>query len=1089
MRTVEEAIARQVLHGGDLPTNLLELHAVREEDLIQNLAESFQLPAAPAGALPAPDPAILRSLPAEVAFRHGIFPLAREGSSLFIATSEPLSQAVEEDLSFSLNVSLSQVIAPLVRIRQAIAACYGIPLDRRMMRLVARLEGRPDPSPTVAPPPPGRAQAGPPPSRMPRPVSVPPPKFGTGLPTPDPETEGEAGAPSSSVVSELPPIPPVPGMPRLRSLEPEPAAGTPLGAEGMSETGGAGYARVEPPRTMRAHGSDPNMERVEREGNEAAPVASEQAPPARSVRPGSRELNAKRGLASWLRRTVLEEKGRAAHEAQERAGARPRRKGPFTAAMAEQELEDALTTEDVLTVYFAFARQFFTFSFLFVVHGDMAEGHLAWGPGTAQIDPTSIGVPLSLPSSFSLARKRRAPVVARLSSDGMDAEFSRDLGRASASEDTRAAAAVIPIVVRNRVVALLYGDDGDVPVELSAVGEVIAMTALTAGSLERLILRRKLTASRAEGTPAPTEPAPVAEETRSPAAHAHEEPGLGMLGDPLSPPASASRRGPKSIRRPGSLPPDIEVGWSVFPPPVDDTPPARDTLPAGSLPGDVMWAEGDTYAGMGPEIELPPSRMRGTGGPASSRAQPEGDWVDVEAEAELIEEDEEELPWWPEESALEEPRPIPEVASPPAAVPPGLLRRPLTTKPIPREEPEEHAASLEDHSESLTERWPRSGQESASGISPVAPPTMAIGRIQLVERAEGAPPEASSDPSTAYRHEASSQPSQDEGSGLRALRRRLTPVLGTRSEIASRRSSEPTPAPPTIQSELQPLLGRVLGKAPDADKAFIALVEAGETAMPVLMAEFPGPLTVERARAKEILPPASRCGPLLELIVAMGRPALASLVSRSTSGDIDVRFWATYALGELPYSEAASAVLPRIFDAEPSVRKVARRSARALVSSGDVGSAIVLGVGHVARNIDEPTRRRVFAIEAMGEIRSGVVVAPLISALGDPTEDVSDAARRALFVITRQDFGADAQAWAEWWRDSSMRHRIEWLIDALVHDLAVVRRAAADELMEETGEYYGYAEDLTPDERSRVQGYYRDWWEREGRARFSASES
>jgi hypothetical protein len=125
----------------------------------------------------------------------------------------------------------------------------------------------------------------------------------------------------------------------------------------------------------------------------------------------------------------------------------------------------------------------------------------------------------------------------------------------------------------------------------------------------------------------------------------------------------------------------------------------------------------------------------------------------------------------------------------------------------------------------------------------------------------------------------------------------------------------------------------------------------------------------------------------------------------------------------------------------------------------------------------------------MGEIRSGVVMGPLISALGDPTEDVSDAARRALFVIARQDFGADAQAWGEWWRESAGRHRIEWLIDALGHDSPVVRRAAADELMEETGEYYGYAEDLTPEERGRVQGYYREWWEREGRARFSAAEN
>src|SRR5262245_14948012 len=39
MRSVEDAIARQVLHGGDLATNLLELAAVREDVLLGILAE------------------------------------------------------------------------------------------------------------------------------------------------------------------------------------------------------------------------------------------------------------------------------------------------------------------------------------------------------------------------------------------------------------------------------------------------------------------------------------------------------------------------------------------------------------------------------------------------------------------------------------------------------------------------------------------------------------------------------------------------------------------------------------------------------------------------------------------------------------------------------------------------------------------------------------------------------------------------------------------------------------------------------------------------------------------------------------------
>src|SRR3954464_13247514 len=76
MRAVEDAIARQVLHGGDLPTNLLELAAVREDMLTPILAESVGLEAAPIGRLPPPAASVLRLVPGELALRHGIFPLS-----------------------------------------------------------------------------------------------------------------------------------------------------------------------------------------------------------------------------------------------------------------------------------------------------------------------------------------------------------------------------------------------------------------------------------------------------------------------------------------------------------------------------------------------------------------------------------------------------------------------------------------------------------------------------------------------------------------------------------------------------------------------------------------------------------------------------------------------------------------------------------------------------------------------------------------------------------------------------------------------------------------------------------------------------
>ena len=124
------------------------------------------------------------------------------------------------------------------------------------------------------------------------------------------------------------------------------------------------------------------------------------------------------------------------------------------------------------------------------------------------------------------------------------------------------------------------------------------------------------------------------------------------------------------------------------------------------------------------------------------------------------------------------------------------------------------------------------------------------------------------------------------------------------------------------------------------------------------------------------------------------------------------------------------------------------------------------------------------AIETMGEIRSGSMVPPLLAALDGAPEEVVEAARRALLLITRQDFGRDARRWHEWWKSNGGRHRIEWLIDALMHEQPSMRRAAGDELKLLTKEYFGYYDDLPRRERERAQGLYRSWWEREGRLRF-----
>src|SRR5262245_58855734 len=97
----------------------------------------------------------------------------------------------------------------------------------------------------------------------------------------------------------------------------------------------------------------------------------------------------RRAALSLLKREVTARRKTVAKSA--------RKKGPFSRSDAERELEATRTPEEVLDTYFAFGSQFFEYSASFVVHGDLAEGRDAWGPGADHTRVLGLGVPLDLP--------------------------------------------------------------------------------------------------------------------------------------------------------------------------------------------------------------------------------------------------------------------------------------------------------------------------------------------------------------------------------------------------------------------------------------------------------------------------------------------------------------------------------------------------------------------------------------------------------------------------------------------------------------------------------------------------------------------
>lgn len=986
MRDVEEALARQVLYGGDLATNLLELAAVSEAQLTRLLAESHGLEAGPDGELPRAQESTLRLVPGDLALRHGLYPLEEHDGTLAVAVSDPLPPEVEQDLGFALGVTIEQRAAPLVRIRQAISRDYELPLDRRTLRLLAKLEGRPDPSPSSMP---GRLRDSAEIPSLPRPPA---------LPAADVTKEATAAAERAAPAAE------------------EPAPHTPRSA-------GAPAAEQTPSPTAPS----------------PAPQAATDASPT-SMR-----------LAGWAQAAARPERRR-----------RVRRRGPYTAAMAERDLLDAESRDDVLRAFFDYAAQYFEYAVLFAVHGDIAEGRDANGPGTNRKRITGIGVPLDLPSSLTTARVERAYQLQSLADEGIDAGLASDLGR-----KTGPIVLLLPIIVRGRCVLILYGDHGDTNVELSEVGDVIAFAPLVASALERIIMRRKLAArqnvaSELGGEPAATPLVPPAARRKKhapkPSLDERAQALAQALSLPAEPPGPALAT-PSPAPAPASAPPSAPAPGSVQP---------SRTVAVGDMPAGPQRKQ--TERGLASPV-IPVGNARRL--PTPPQGTP---------------------------TRLESDRPTPVAAAFP------LTRR---STPSPRhpeaEEPPEDGWEVS--SDSAPSAFPAEEAATKPGVGSFPPrraptsPGMGFdpGLAPPSTRREGSSPKLELVPETVLDEEGDTGPSiqiseseLDEDievdkkskhppeAPLAAASRSVS--FGAR-RLAPRRSSEELKLPSVIvdvDDDCRELVSRLVKGDAEAGDSLVAI---GEPAVSALVAAFPGPITTDPRRGDAPVR-ASDCGPVLRTLARIGHAAVPFLFVRTADASPDVRSWATRLLGELPSVESARAVVRRLVDQDPDVHRAALSAGRRLSKDEDSRTALRDGLCQLTADSEQSDDVRHAAIEALADLREARAVPRMIPLLSDGNADVVKSAHWALGVIARQDFGREPGGWQSWWQRHSDEHRIEWLIDALMHDDPDIRRAAGEELKSLTKEYFGYYDDLPKKERARAQRRYREWWEGRGKVRF-----
>lgn len=287
--------------------------------------------------------------------------------------------------------------------------------------------------------------------------------------------------------------------------------------------------------------------------------------------------------------------------------------------------------------------------------------------------------------------------------------------------------------------------------------------------------------------------------------------------------------------------------------------------------------------------------------------------------------------------------------------------------------------------------------------------------------------------------------------------------------------------------EVERLIEVLRDAGPEDEMVILPLLAVGESALPALVREFPGRLWFDRNEPYARIPAGRDVSPVARTLVAFGQRSVPYLIPLLEHPDPEIRYYATLVASEFVHPELVEPTGKRLFDEDAGVRAAAYRALSLLYACEDEFGMLIDQLRAGARDGRKPSAQ-VTSIEALGRLRDVHSFEFLVSLLDSPSVDVIRAAHASLVRLSCQDFGTSKKKWRAWYDKHDTAHRVEWLIEALMHGDERLRRRASEELKHLTQEYFGYEPGHAKREREAAQQKYRRWWEEVGSRMFHHSE-
>lgn len=465
---VRQGLENQVIFGGRLGTNLLEIGCITEEDLARGLGRRHGRPCL-FGDL-AIHPSVRALLGPEVVERLEAIPYLAQDRKLAVLVCNPDDLAALDELAFATGKRIHPIVVPEARMWALMRRFYSIERQLRGLDIpeLGSLRARPAPGPAPAPAVP--ESAGPDLMNEAEFASL----YGRPKGPEAPPAAGRpaAGAPEARPSPPAPASPPAP--PRIPAVPPAAAAPAPAAA---------------PPPASRVPAAPPPAI--------GAPIGR---PPAAAASPPPPEEPVVE-LTDLLE--PVPDEARAAVLAalsQEAAGHAPRPtftppqpmaavRVPEPSSLGFQEavlfLEGVADRQSIAQTVLRFARSRFKRAVLLTVQRGAAAGWEGLGDGLDPQKVRRLQVDLSGPGVLQTVVTSQAHFLGPLQKTDQNLRFLKGLGGGAPRN-----AFVLPILALGRVVNVLYLDNGRGGlVDASDVGELLILASKIAQSYDTLVRR------------------------------------------------------------------------------------------------------------------------------------------------------------------------------------------------------------------------------------------------------------------------------------------------------------------------------------------------------------------------------------------------------------------------------------------------------------------------------------------------------------------------------------------------------------------------------------------------------------------------